>query len=130
MTRWPICAQVGALHGILVGFGFGLIHICCQSMTAKELVGLWLIFAGLAVLVSLFVLLVLRKYAFGSVLWAVILNALLVALVVILVMNAIGPSAWSPLLGILLGFLLGLLVGAVLCRLCGDRLVPGFKGRD
>lgn len=123
MKNWPLCAQVGALHGMIIGFAFGVLQTCCQQLRANELVSMLLLFTALAVLVSLFVLVVVRKYSVGSVLWPTVLNALLVGFVVILVLWAIGPQPWGPLLGVALGFLLGLLVGALLCRVCGDRVV-------
>jgi hypothetical protein len=130
MNNLSICAQVGALNGIVIGFGFGILQIetSGQPINNSDLNWVILILAGLATLVSLFVLLVLRKYTFNSVFWATLINALLVSLVVIVTLNIIGTSAFSALLGVVLGFLLGLLMGWLLCRLCGQRFIPGNTG--
>lgn len=131
MNNLPICAQIGALSGILIGLGFGLLQIetCCQKLNVSDLSWAILILAGLATLVALFVLIVLRKYTFSSVFWPTLINTLLVSLVVVIILNAIGSSAFSALLGVILGWLLGALIGWFLCRFCDRRFVPGFVTR-
>jgi hypothetical protein len=130
MNNLSICAQVGALNGALIGFSFGIlqIEIAGQPINISDLNWVILILAGLATLVSLFILLVFRKYTFNSVFWATLINALVVSLVVVIVLSMIGSSAFSALLGVVLGFFLGLLVGWLLCRLCDQRFIPGNVG--
>lgn len=129
MKDWPLCAQVGALHGIVVGFAFGSTGSCCRHLTGTELAWMVFAFAGLAILASLFVLVVIRRYVFGSVAPQIVVNAILVSLVVISILYAIGRNPWYALLGVLLGFILGAVVGALLCRLCVQRTASGVSSR-
>lgn len=124
MKHWPICAQIGALHGMIVGFMFAATN-CCAPMSMQDVVWTVLLGAALSALISLFLLIVIRRYGAGSVLWQTLLNALLVSLVVVLVLYAIGPHPLIALLGLVAGFILGALIGFLLCRLCGLRAIPG-----
>ena len=129
MNHWPLCAQVGALHGMIIGFAFGVLQTSTTPMSPADLGWMLVLFAALAALVSLFLLAVLRRYTLRSVLWTTLANALLVAMVVIAALSAVGPHSWSPLLGVLLGLALGALTGAALCRLCDQRTPSSLTGR-
>jgi len=131
MIKLPFCAQVGALNGLVIGFLFGTWQYqkCCGALSTSELAWMILLVAGIALLVSLFVLCVLRRYTFASVFIGTLINAVLVAVVVVLTLNAIAPSPSSILLGVVIGFLMGLIVGWLLCFLCGQRFTPsGTRG--
>jgi hypothetical protein len=128
MNPPPLCAQIGFLHGLLVGFGFGMAQGCCGIPTTGDLVAMALILAGFAMLASLFVLVVLRSYAFASVWLAVFINAVVVAVIVVFVLAAIPPSPWGALIGAILGAVMGFIIGWLLCLLCGQRLTAWSAG--
>lgn len=121
----PLCTQIGMMHGVVVGFMFGLLQfgLCCRAMPG-QLVLVALVLAALAALVSLFSLSVMSRYAITSVLPAIIVNAVIVAFAVVFAMNAIGPSMASIVIGLVLGPIAGLIVGRILCLLCGVRSSP------
>ena len=126
----PLCAQVGLLHGVVVGFLFGLLQFnnCCVAPASSQLAWMALLLAGLAMIVSLFVLLVICRYTFGSVLFAVFVNAVIVAFAVVFVLNAIGASVASPIVGVIVGLVIGLIVGWLLCLLCDIRPFSARQG--
>ena len=128
--RPPLCAQIGMLHGVIVGFMFGLLQQgeCCQTTTAAQLAWIALLLAGLAALTSAFILTVICRYTLGSVLFAVLVNAVLVAFAVVFILQAIGASVASVLIGIVLGTVIGLIVGWILCMLCDERSFVPAKG--
>lgn len=128
--RPPLCAQIGLLHGVIVGFMFGLLQqgSCCQTTTTAELVWIALLLAGLAAAISLFVLIVICRYTLGSVLFAALVNAVIVAIAVVFVLQAIGASVASVLIGIVLGAVIGLILGWILCLLCDERSFVPAKG--
>ena len=128
MNNWPICAQIGVLHGMIAGFTFGIVH-CCAPMSNQDLAWMIVLCAVAGLHVSTFILVVLRRYAFASVFWQTFVNAILVSLLTVLVLSAIGPHPLIVLLGLVAGFLLGALVGAMLCWLCGRRAVLALNTR-
>jgi hypothetical protein len=125
MNRLPICARVGVLHGVIVGFLFSLWRMATgfAGLAAHEFVWGVLLLSALALLCSLFVLVVVVRYLAVSVFWPAAVNAILVALLTALVINVMPPHRFFLLLGVWIGTAVGLLVGLVLCRLCLDRLV-------
>jgi hypothetical protein len=126
----PLCAQVGMLNGVVVGFLYGLLQFnnCCQAPPSSQLAWIALLLAGQAMIVSLFVLLVICRYTLGSVLFAVFVNAVIVAFAVVFVLNAIGASVASPIVGVIVGLVIGLIVGWMLCLLCDVRPFSARQG--
>ena len=120
----PLCIQIGVLHGLIVGFLFGLWQFqgCCTTVTASDLASMMVLLVVMAMLTSLFALCILRRYTFASVIGPVLVSAVLVTVIVVLVLHAIGPNPASILLGIIIGLVLGLLIGWMLCRLCDQRV--------
>jgi hypothetical protein len=121
--QFPLCAQVGMLHGLVAGFMYGLLQQgnCCAMSTAAQLAYVAVLLSGLALLTSLFVLCVICRYTFASVWLGALINAVIVAFVVVFALQAIGASVASPIIGILLGIVIGLIIGWILCRLCDVR---------
>lgn len=125
MNQLPLCARVGVLHGLIVGFFFSLwrMQTSFAAMAAHELAWGILLLAALALLCSLFVLIIVERYLIGSVFWPTVVNAILVALATVLVIRPIPQHNFFLLLGLWIGIVIGLLVGLLLCRLCLDRLM-------
>jgi len=123
MSSPPLCVQIGILHGLIVGFLFGLWQFqgCCTAVSWSDLAWMMVLLVIIAMVLSLFVLCILRRYLLASVFGPVFVNAVLVTVAVVLVLRAIGPSPASILLGLIVGLVLGLLVGWLLCRLCDQR---------
>jgi hypothetical protein len=121
----PLCALIGWLNGVVVGFFFGAFQVqgCCTALTTAQIMWIALVLAGLAMLASLFVLCVLRGFTFTSVLLPVFINAVIVAVAVVFVLRAIGMSEWSILVGVVIGAVIGLLIGWLLCFLCDRRFL-------
>jgi hypothetical protein len=84
-----------------------------------------LLLSALALICSLFILVIVERYLAGAVFWPAAVNAILVTLLTTLVINAMPPHQFFLLLGLWIGIVIGLLVGLVLCRLCLDRYVTG-----
>ena len=121
----PLCALIGWLNGVVVGFFFGAFQLqgCCSAFSTAQIMWIALVLAGLAMLASLFVLCVLRKFTFGSVLLPVFLNSVIVAVVVVVALRAIGMSEWSIVVGVVVGAVIGFLIGWLLCFLCDRRFL-------
>lgn len=130
MNSLPLCARVGVLHGIIVGFLFSLwrIETGFTALAAHEFVWGLLLLSALAALCSLFILVVVERYLASAVLWQTGVNALLVALFTMLLINLMPPHQFFLLLGVWIGIVVGVLVGYLLCRLCLDRLTPDRLG--
>ncbi len=132
MNSLPLCARVGALHGIVVGFLFSLwrMETGFAALAAHEFVWGVLLLSTLAALCSLFILVVVERYLAGSVLWQTWVNALLVALFTMLLIKLMPPHKFFLLLGVWIGIVVGVLVGYLLCRLCLDRFTSNRLGGD
>jgi hypothetical protein len=128
MNAPPLCAQIGWLHGLLVGFLVGAAQLqgCCKMLTATDLMWMALVCAAFVMLVSLFLLCVMCRYAFGSVLFGVFVNAVVVSIIVVFALHNIGPGAFSLIIGVIVGAVLGLIVGWLLCLLCERALKAGW----
>lgn len=126
----PLCAQVGMLHGVVVGFLYGLLQFsnCCQASPSSQLAWVALLLAGVALIVSLFVLMVVCRYTLGSILFALFVNAVIVAFAVVFVLQAIGASVVSAILGVIVGLVIGLIIGWILCLLCDLRPFSARQG--
>lgn len=132
MNRLPLCARIGVLHGLIIGFLFSLMRIQAGfvALAAHEIIWSVLVFSTLALLCSLFILIVVERYLGGAVFWPAAINAILVGLLTILVINLLLPNRFFVLLGIWIGMVIGLFVGFVLCRLCLDRLIANREAGD
>lgn len=130
MNRLPLCARIGVLHGMIVGFFFSLwrIEVAFAALAAHEFAWGVLLLSALAVLCSFFILVVVERYLASAVFWPAAVNAILVALLTMLVVNVMPPHQFFLLLGLWVGIVVGLLVGFVLCRLCFDRLIAPTRG--
>jgi hypothetical protein len=128
MNAPPLCAQIGWLHGLLVGFLVGALQLegCCQMVTNSHLMWMALIFAAFAMLVSLFLLCIMRRYTLGSVLLGVFVNAVMVSIIVVFALHNLVPSLFSLIIGVIVGAILGLIVGWLLCLLCARSLKAGW----
>ena len=118
----PLCAQIGLLHGLVVGFLFGLLQFsnCCQASPTSQLAWMALVFAAVAMALSLFLLGVIARYTLVSVFFAVFINAVLVAFAVVFLLQAIGASMASIMIGIIVGMVVGFIIGWLLCWLCAS----------
>ena len=127
MNRLPLCARVGVLHGLLVGFFFSLwrMETAFAPLAAHEFAWGVLLLAALALICSLFILVVVERYLAGAVFWPAVVNAILVTLLTMLLINVMPPHRFFLLLGLWVGIVIGLFVGLLLCRLCLDRYVTG-----
>jgi hypothetical protein len=124
MNRLPLCARIGVLHGIIVGFFFSLwrMETAFAALAADDFVWGVLLLSILALVCSLFILIVVERYLAGAVFWAAAVNAILVALLTMFVINLMPQHRFFLLLGFWIGILNGLFVGLLLCRLCLDRV--------
>ena len=125
MNRLPLCARVGVLHGIIAGFIFSLwrMEAAFAGLATHEFAWGVLLLSLLALLCSLFILVVVERYLVRAVFLPAAVNALLVALLAALVIYQMPPHRFFLLLGVWIGIVVGVAVGVVLCRLCLDRLV-------
>ena len=125
MNRLPLCARIGILHGLIVGFFFALwrIETGFAPLAVDEFFWGWLLVSLVALLCSLFILIVVERYLVGGVLWPVLVNAILVGFLTALVINFLPAHRFFLLAGVWIGILIGLVVGLLLCRLCFDRLI-------
>jgi hypothetical protein len=130
MNRLPLCARIGVLHGLIVGFFFSLWRMgtAFAALAAQEFAWGVLLLSILALLCSLFILVIVERYLAGAVFWPATVNAILVTLLTMLAINAMPPHQFFLLLGLWIGIVVGLLVGLALCRLCLNRLITTTEG--
>lgn len=125
MNRLPLCARIGILHGLIVGFCFSLwrLQTGFAPLAAHQFTWGVLLLAMVSLHCSLFILVIVERYLVGAIFWPALINSLFVTLVTMLVINVFAPHRFFLLLGLWIGILIGLLVGLLLCRLCLDRLI-------
>jgi hypothetical protein len=130
MNNLPLCARIGVLHGLIVGFFFSLwrMETAFQVFAADEFAWGVLLLSTFALLCSLFVLIIVERYLGSAVFWPAVVNVILVAIVTTLLINLMPPHRFFLLLGVWIGILVGLVIGFALCRLCLDRLTQGIGG--
>lgn len=124
MNKLPLCARIGVLHGIIAGFLFSLwrMETAFAPFAANEIAWGVMLLTLLAILCSLFILVIVERYLAAAVFWPALLNAIIVTLLTVFVIKAMPPHQFFLLLGLWIGIVVGLLVGFALCRLCLDRL--------
>jgi hypothetical protein len=123
MNNLPLCARIGILHGILIGFFFSLwrVETNFAPLATHEFLWAALLLLLLALVCSMFILVIVERYLAGAVFWSATVNAILVTLLTMAVTSLIPPHQFFILSGIWIGIVVGLLIGLVLCRLCLDR---------
>ena len=52
----------------------------------------------------------------------------MVSIIVVFALHAIGPSAFSLIIGVVVGAVLGLIIGWILCLLCDRSPWAGVRG--
>ena len=126
MNALPLCAKSGVLHGMLAGFFFSLWRLATgfPVLAPHEFAWAVLLIALLAIIISLFILVVVERYSPAAVLWPDVVNALLVTLITALIIRPLAMHAFFLLLGLWIGIIVGLLIGLLLCRWCLQRLMP------
>lgn len=114
--RLNICARMGALAGVVVGFLYGLLMLQAGGglpTTVAVQAGIALGLVGLALV--LFVFGFMEHFGVGAVIVPAVLVSLLTGLLTALVLNVVGLQPVPPVVGILIGILVGLLVCRVRC---------------
>ena len=121
-TRWigrlGECGVAGVIVGAVIGLMLTLLdgmHGGTLSLTTTELWYVALVLAAFGWLVLVFVLVVLTRATFRSIVAPALVNAFLVAVLTTFVCYTAGLLAWAWLLGMLIGAI----VGYVLCTLYG-----------
>jgi hypothetical protein len=125
MTALPLCAKVGVLHGLIIGFLFAVWRLSggFPGLALQELIWAMILLALIAIGCSLFILIVVERYRLSSVVWATLVNGLLVSALTLLILVRLTPHQYFLLLCLWLSALIGLFIGWLLCRICIDRLV-------
>lgn len=129
MSALPLCAKIGVLHGMIAGLLFGLWRLGSGMpvLAPQEFAWSVALLALFALLCSLFILVVVERYALRSIFWPVVVNVILVTLLTALVINKLPAHQFFILLSLWVGIVVGLFAGLLLCRLCFDRFTGGTK---
>jgi len=115
LARLPICAQAGALMGVIAGFTLALVQLAQDfNPTTTELTGAALLITAFIWVVALFLVGVVMHFAIRQSALPTLVNALLASFATVAASQGINV----PGLITVAGLIIGALVGAILCALC------------